>query len=72
MYTIAKVLLTTRQVELIARKEFVNAFLDVEDKAFIVYIASISQDLDVCSFWKAQIVLLKTNKAPNFDFFLIC
>ena len=35
-YTIAKVLLTTRQVKLIRKKEFVAVVLELEDEAFVV------------------------------------
>lgn len=38
----AKVLLIARQVILIGKKEFVVAAFDLENKAFVVYIAFIS------------------------------
>ena len=41
------------------------AALNLEDKAFIVYIASISQDTDVHPFWRAQIGLLKADETPT-------
>lgn len=46
-YTIVKVLLITRQIELIGNKKFVVVVLNLEDKAFVVHIASISLDWDV-------------------------
>ena len=49
MYTIAKTLMTMNKVELIRKKKFKVMAFDPKDKAFIVYIASISPDLDVYS-----------------------
>ena len=44
-YTTKNILLTTRQVELIGKKEFTTAAFNSEYKAFIVYIAALSIDL---------------------------
>ena len=52
----------TRQVELIGKKEFATIAFDLEDEAFIVYIATISYNLDVHPSQTAQIVLLKANE----------
>ena len=46
-YIITKVLLTKKQVELIGKKDFAAATLDLKNEAFVVHVASISQDLDV-------------------------
>lgn len=44
MYTTTKALLTTRQVELIGKKEFVTTIFDIKDEAFVVYITFISKN----------------------------
>ena len=49
-YTIAKTFPSTRQVELIGKKEFAITALDPKNKAFIVHVAFISQDLDIHPF----------------------
>lgn len=49
MYTIAEVITTTKQVKQIRTKELAAAVLDLKDETFVVYVASISQDLDVHS-----------------------
>ena len=54
MYTIAKVLPTTRQVKLIRKKEFATVAFDLEDKVFVVYVTSISQNLGVHSSRRAR------------------
>ena len=46
-YTVVKVFLITRQIELIGNKEFAVVVLNLEDKAFVIHIASISLDWDV-------------------------
>lgn len=47
-YIVAKILLITRQVELIRMKKFIAITLDLEDRTFIVHIVSISStDSDV-------------------------
>lgn len=50
-----------RRVELIRKKEFAATALDIENKAFVVYVTSISQNLDVYLFWRAQIISLKAD-----------
>lgn len=60
---ITNILLTIKPVKLIAKKEFIATTFDSKDKAFAVYIASISQDFDIHQFWGAQIALLKVDKA---------
>ena len=42
IYTIKEAFLTTRCVELVGKKEFSAATLDLESEIFIVYIASLS------------------------------
>lgn len=41
---ITKIILTTSKVELIEKKEFIAAAFDLRNKAFVVYVASISQN----------------------------
>ena len=48
---------------MIGKKKFVAIALNLEDKAFIVYIVLICQDLDIHPFWRAQIALLNLDKA---------
>ena len=65
MYTIAKILPTIRQAKLIGKKEFIATVFDLEDKAFVVHIAFISQDSDIHPSQKAQIASLKADETPT-------
>ena len=58
---------TTRQVQLIGKKEFVAATLDLKHEAFIVHIAALSVNLgnEMYPLRKAQIANLKANEAPT-------
>lgn len=62
---IAKVVPTIRWIELIEKKKFATAALDLENKAFIVQINFINQDLDVYPSWKVLLALLKANKTST-------
>ena len=64
-FTLSDLLLTTRQVELIEKKEFAAAALDPKYEAFIVHITAFSIDLGdkMHPFKKTQIAHLKANKA---------
>ncbi len=64
-YTIGDILPTTRQVELIGKKEFTIAVLDPEYKTFIVYVADLSINLgnEVHPSKKAQIAHIKVDEA---------
>ncbi len=66
-YTTEDVFSTTRQVELIGKKEFAVAALDPEHKAFIVHIAALSVDSgdEVHPSRKAQIAHLKADEAST-------
>ena len=66
-YTTGDVFSTTRQVELIGKKEFPVAALDPKHEAFIIHVAalSINSGDEVYSLRKAQIVHLKVDKAPS-------
>ncbi len=66
-YTTRDVLLTTRQVELMGKKEFVAAAFDPEYKVFVVYIAVLSIDSgdEIHPSKRAQIAYLKMDKAPT-------
>lgn len=52
MYTIVRVFQTTKQVELVKKKEFTAAVPDSDNKTFVVYIASLA-NFDVHPFYKA-------------------
>ncbi len=64
-YITRDVLPTTRQVDLIEKKEFVAAVFDLEYKAFVVYVAafSINSGDEVYPLKRVQITYLKANKA---------
>ncbi len=66
-YTIGDVLLTTRQVKLIKKKEFAVAILDPKHEVFVVHIAALSVDSgdEVHPSRKAQIAYLKANETPS-------
>ena len=66
-YTTGEVLPTTRQVELIGKKEFAIATLDPEHKAFVVHVAALNVDSGdkVHSLRRAQIAHLKADEAPT-------
>ena len=52
-----------RQVELIGKKEFTAAALDLKDEAFVVQVAYISQNSDVHPTCQVEIVMLEANQA---------
>ena len=64
-YITRYVLPTTKHVELIEKKEFTTAALDLKHNVFIVHIATLIIDLDdeVHPLKKAKIAHLKINKA---------
>ncbi len=64
-YTTGEVVPTTRRVELIGKKEFAVAALDLEYKAFVVHIAAVIVDLgdEVHPSRRAQIAHLKADEA---------
>ncbi len=66
-YTTKEVLPTKRRVELIGKKEFAPAALDLEDEAFIVHVTALSVDLvdEVHPSKRAQIAHLKADEAPT-------
>ena len=59
--------MTTKQVKLIRKKEFVAAASDLEHKTFVVYIATFSVDLgdEMHLLIRAQIAYLKADEAPT-------
>ena len=64
-YTIEEALLTTKQVELVGKKEFAAAALNPGHETFVVYVASIeslSQEDDVHPSCRAQIAALVANE----------
>ncbi len=66
-YTTRDVLLTTRRVEQIGKKEFAAAALDPEHEAVVFRVAALNIDLgdEVHPSRRAQIVHLKEDKAPT-------
>lgn len=64
MYTTVKTLSTTKQMELVGKKEFTAIALIPNDEIFVVYIASlaISHTSKVYLFHKAQIAFLQVNE----------
>lgn len=61
-YTITKVLVTTRELKLIKKEEYVAIVFDLEYGAFIVYVASMSQDWDIYLYYTVQIASIKANE----------
>ena len=57
-YTTEEALPTTRWVEFINKKEFAQAALDKNVKAFMVHVASLSSKISIHPAWKVQIALL--------------
>ena len=47
IYVIVRILLITRQIQLIENKKFVAVALDLKNKVFTIHIACINQDLDI-------------------------
>ncbi len=64
-YTTGDILLTTRQIELIKKKEFAAAVLDLKYEAFVVHITifSVNSGDKVHPLRRAQIAHLKVDKA---------
>ena len=62
-YTIAKVLLTTKRVQIISPKEFAKAALDPDQEAFVVYIATIFNSIEIHPDREVQIATLIADKA---------
>ena len=49
-YTTKKTLLTTRRIELVGKKEFVAATLDLKHETYVVHVGSVSFDMLPSSF----------------------
>ncbi len=66
-YTTGEVVLTTKRVELIRKKEFAAAALYPKHEAFVVHVAALSVDLgdEVHPSRRAQIAHLKVDEAPT-------
>ncbi len=66
-YTIGEILPTTRQVELIGKKEFAAAALDPEHEAFVAHVAALSVDSgdELYPSKRAQLAHLKADEAPT-------
>ena len=65
-YTINKALITTEQVQIIDKKDFVMAALDANSKMFVVHVAIWKQEeMPMHSKRQAQVGALLFNKAPT-------
>ena len=67
-FTIEEALPTTKQVELVGKKEFAAAALDPEHETFVIHVAFLetsSQEGDVYLSCRAQIAALVANEAPT-------
>ena len=66
-YTTEDILSTTKQVKLIEKKEFATVTLDLEHKAFIIYIATLSvkSGNEMHPLKKTQIAYLKIDEASS-------
>ena len=69
-YTIAKILSTTKQVELINKKKFAKAALDEKSETFVIRIASFNLVSGIHPDREAQIVFLLTKKVKISDKYL--
>ena len=70
LYTIEEALPTTKRVELVEKKEFAAAALDLEHETFVVHVASLEspstiQKGDIHPSCRVQIAALVANKAPT-------
>lgn len=61
-YSATKALSIIKKVQIINRKKFAKATLDLNKKAFVVYIATITLEMTIYWDRKGQIVLLKTKR----------
>lgn len=62
LYAITEALPTTRQIELIRKKEFVTTAFDPEDEIFVVHLVFFVSSNDVYLFYRVQIVSLKIDE----------
>lgn len=66
-YTTIKAVSSTTQLELVGKKGYAVASLDLEDVISVVYIISLAifDPSKVYTFWNTQIVSLEVNKTPT-------
>lgn len=57
-YTLAKVLSTTKRVQIIGNKKFEAEALDQTKKVFVMYVIYLGAKMSIHLAWKAQIALL--------------
>ena len=62
-YIIAEALSTTKRVQIINSKEFAKAALDLDQEAFMVYVATLFKSIEVHLDQKVQIAALIADKA---------
>ena len=65
MYIIIKALSITKWVELISKKKFVTATLNLKDEAFLIYVVFVNRDLNVYTSCRAHMVLLMVDKTSG-------
>lgn len=58
LFSTAGTLLTTKQMELVRKKELASSVLSPNEEIFMVYIVALSSDLDIYSPCKTQLVSL--------------
>ena len=63
-YTIAEALPTTKRVQIISPKKFAKAALDLDQKAFMVHVATLFSSIEIYPDREIQIVTLIADKAP--------
>lgn len=63
-YSVAEALPTTKRVQIIDWKKFAKVVLDLDKKAFVMHIATITSRMTIHLEWKAQIASLKAKIAP--------
>lgn len=64
-YIATEIFFIIREVELFGKKKWIVATFDSKDKCFVIYIASLAISHKIYLFWKAQIVLLKSDKTSS-------
>lgn len=62
-YTATDALPTTKRVQIIDRKEFAKVALDLNDEIFVVYVVTITSEMNIHLACQAQIAFLKAEEA---------
>lgn len=64
LFTNVKALLITRYVKFVRKKKFSTSDFDLDNKTFIVHLASLAS-FNIYLFCKTHIILLKSSKVPT-------